>query len=303
MPTPVETLVYWCRERESIRLKKLAGEPGPWTDDKILQTYRFCNVWRREDRVSKWLCENVLTEANIEYDLRSFLMFSAWCRMVNWPPTIQAAMEEGFYPKKRIDWKKLGKFVDILGKKQKVWTGAYLIRAPKKAGAKKGKFVSEVVIGTNFKQILPALVKQIKPQPGGQASYYSVWETLRTVNGFGSFYSGQIVGDWTYTLLLDEAKDLTTFAPMGPGSVRGFNRLMGITPITKRPSWDLWSEKLADWRELVVSALSREFPEQGSLYQSMDMLSVQNILCECDKYLRVVNNEGRPRARYSPHTY
>jgi hypothetical protein len=308
MPTPVETLVYWCRERENIRLKKLAGEPGPWTDDEILQTYRFCNVWRREDRVSKWLCENVLTEANIDYDLRSFLMFSAWCRFVNWPPTIQAAMEEGFYPKKRIDWKKLGRFTDNLGRLgQKVWTGAYMIRAPKKAGMWKGKFVSEVVIGTNFKKVLPALVKQIKPQPGGQASYYSVWETLRTINGYGSFYAGQIAGDWTYTPLLDEAKDLTTFAPLGPGSVRGFNRLMGITPITKRPSWDLWLEKLAEWRALIVDELTMREAIRGmqppDTYEKLSALDVQNCLCETDKYLRVLSGEGRPRAKYTPHTY
>src|SRR5258708_4211053 len=45
------------RERESIRLKKLAGEPWPWTKDKILQTYSFTNVKREHDRTSQLLIQ------------------------------------------------------------------------------------------------------------------------------------------------------------------------------------------------------------------------------------------------------
>jgi len=37
--SPQERLVYWIREREAIRLKKEAGQPRPWTDDEILDTY------------------------------------------------------------------------------------------------------------------------------------------------------------------------------------------------------------------------------------------------------------------------
>lgn len=295
----VEALLYFCKERESIRLKREAGEPGPWTTDEVLAKYRFCNVRRRDDRVSTWLIDNVLTQRNIDYDLKSFLMFSAWCRFVNWPPTIKAAMEEGFYPKKRIDWAKLGRFVDSLpGKK---WTGAYMIRAPKKAGMKKGKFVSEVVIGTNFKLVLPALANQIRPNSQApyspdQASYYSVWETLRTINGYGSFYAGQIAGDWTYTSLINRARDLDSFAPMGPGSIRGYNRLLGLEPINKRPAWDQWSAQLIEWRAVIIREL-------GPAYRDITALDVQNCLCETDKLLRVRSGQGRPRANYKPHEY
>jgi hypothetical protein len=291
------TLIYWVKERESIRRRKDAWqEPGPWTTDPIFLKYRFCNVRRRDDRVSQWLCENVLTDSNRTYDLKSFLMFSAWCRFVNWPPTIKAAMDEDFYPKKRIDWRGLGKFLDDLGEKQKVWTGAYMIRAPQIEGMKKGKFVSEVVIGENFKVVLPKLANYLTPQSGGRASFRGTWEQLKTINGYGSFYAGQIAGDWTYTPLLSAANDLKTFAPLGPGSLRGFNRLMGWAPIKKRPPEELWLEKLVEWRAAIISELGPE-------YESLTALDVQNTLCEVDKYIRVRNSEGRPRANYTPHEY
>jgi len=48
-------LVKFIKERESIRLKKEAGKPRPWTKDPILGNYRFCNVHREDDRVTREL--------------------------------------------------------------------------------------------------------------------------------------------------------------------------------------------------------------------------------------------------------
>jgi hypothetical protein len=48
-----------ARERESIRRKRLAGEPPPWTDDPILRTWRFTNVHRENDKTTLWLDERV----------------------------------------------------------------------------------------------------------------------------------------------------------------------------------------------------------------------------------------------------
>lgn len=290
----IEDLIYWCREREEIRKRKLAGRPAPWTDDPILTRYRFCNVHRRDDRVSTWLRENVLTEQNIEYNLRSFLMFSALARWLNWPPTIKAIMDAGLYPRKRVDWVKIGKLIDTLGKKQKVWTGAYMIRAPKKAGMKKGKFVSEVVVGKNFGAMVPRLIKGLQQLTEPAPTYQGTWVTLQEIDGYGSFMAGQIAGDWTYTSLLGRAPDLNTFAPMGPGSVRGFNRMMGNEKINKRPPEDLWLQKLGEWRAQVIEALGPE-------YADLTALDIQNTLCETDKLLRVRNEEGRPRANYRTH--
>ena len=51
---------YFAYERQNIFLKKISGSNPPWTDDKILQEYKFCNSYRVNDRVSQYLLKNVI---------------------------------------------------------------------------------------------------------------------------------------------------------------------------------------------------------------------------------------------------
>ena len=45
-------------KRERLRLKKEQGAPWPWSDDPILNTYKFTNVKREHDRTTRWMREN-----------------------------------------------------------------------------------------------------------------------------------------------------------------------------------------------------------------------------------------------------
>src|SRR5262249_32982220 len=49
----------YARERHAVYLRRRAKQPGPWTNDRVLQTYRFCNVFRELDRTTVWFRENV----------------------------------------------------------------------------------------------------------------------------------------------------------------------------------------------------------------------------------------------------
>lgn len=60
-PTVVfDTFWRFVCERREIELKRINGDPAPWTDDAILQKYRFTNVSRVSDRVSQYLIVNVI---------------------------------------------------------------------------------------------------------------------------------------------------------------------------------------------------------------------------------------------------
>lgn len=303
MSDNLKPLLYWVKEREAIRKRKLNAAAGGTeayynlTRDPILATYRFCNVRRRDDRVSRWLRENVLTEENVDGGITNFLLFSALCRWINWPPTIKMLLDLDFYPTQgTIDWKQIGRQIDRKSVVDKVWTGAYMIRAPKKKGGKKGAFVAQEVIGKCLARGLSPIV-ELFAQHGDNTHYQQVHAALRAIPNFGSFMAGQIAGDWTYTPLLENAPDLKTWAPMGPGSVRGFNRIMqNPGKLSKRPPEALWLEKLSKWRAAIIKRM-------GSEYEDLTALDVQNCLCEVDKFLRVKNGEGRPRARYQHHDY
>src|ERR1700680_2117701 len=101
----VDDLLYWVSEREAIRKRKESGQFPPWTSDPILSTYRFCNIRRKDDRVSRWLRKYALTVDNLDASgLDSFIMFTALCRWINWPPTIEVIGRNMLWPDPDPDW-------------------------------------------------------------------------------------------------------------------------------------------------------------------------------------------------------
>ncbi|MCI0525851.1 MAG: hypothetical protein L0Y56_00155, partial [Nitrospira sp.] len=57
---------YWylATERQNIFFRKLGGSGPPWTNDPILQEYKFTNAYRASDRVSQYLIRNVIYEGD-----------------------------------------------------------------------------------------------------------------------------------------------------------------------------------------------------------------------------------------------
>ena len=54
----IDSYFNYINERQAIYINKVSGAEFPWTDDEILQTYSFCNVFRELDTVTIWLREN-----------------------------------------------------------------------------------------------------------------------------------------------------------------------------------------------------------------------------------------------------
>ena len=48
------------------------GKTFPWTNDKILQSFRFTNIKRTQDRESLWLINNICNNVNLSYKDKIF---------------------------------------------------------------------------------------------------------------------------------------------------------------------------------------------------------------------------------------
>ena len=59
--TPVYD-AFWrfAAERQNIFMRRIRGETRPWTQDPILDQYKFTNAYRAADRVSQYLIRNVI---------------------------------------------------------------------------------------------------------------------------------------------------------------------------------------------------------------------------------------------------
>jgi hypothetical protein len=283
----VAKLIYWIEEREHIREAKERGEPAPWTEDTLLQTYRFCNVCRRDDRVSGWLIENVY-KPNASSEM---LWLMAVCaRWVNWPPTIKELIDERAWPNLWFNAEHFGKVIDArVNRGEKAWTGAYMIHSLSDPTMQKGMWLST-------KCIQPLYEQRERFKAFFKSENKSVERAMALFDGcfnFGSFMAGQVVNDWVLANLLKDATDLYTFAPIGPGSMRGMNRLhdRGLEKPMKQAQF---TEELQELKE----TLNIELPWSSTIMTAHDL---QNCLCEIDKYMRLENG-GSVRAKYQPET-
>ena len=70
-------------ERYRVMKRKNSGQPMPWTTDPILRDYRFTNVFREDDRESKYLIENIskhptMSLENKVYNTILFRSYNKW---------------------------------------------------------------------------------------------------------------------------------------------------------------------------------------------------------------------------------
>lgn len=264
-------------ERELVRTRKEAGAAPPWTEDWILQTYRFCNVRREDDKVTRWLKKNWRDPYQGHENMVPAMLLA---RMVNWPPTLAAI---GF-PEKWDDEQIISRIQAHAETGAKTWSGAYIVSTCGQP-MDKARYVVETVCGW-------AVGPHYQPHPGDTLA--AVWTRLCTINGLGAgFLAAQVVADLKHCdKYLLQAEDWGTWAASGPGSRRGLNRYFGAA-LDSRWKGDQWLEHLH-------KMMAKVAPLLPSHIEPISAQDYQNVMCEFDKYQRVVEQRGRPRSKYKP---
>lgn len=272
----VDDLMAFILERHKIWKLKEAGKPKPWTQDIILQSYRFCNVYRELDTVTQWIATN-WRERHKDDPHLWFAMCVA--RLINWPDTLEALG----YP---VPWR-ASRFETTLHGRQtrgeKAFGGAYIVSTNGRAMDK------AIYLAGHVLNPLWAARTRLAPRKGDTLAAFHA--RLMEFDGMGSFMAAQVVADLKYVEPLRSAPDWHTWAASGPGSRRGLNRVLG------RPVDKPWRE--LDWhmalRDLHGAVEARAKKAKLPPIHAQDL---QNCLCEFDKYERTRLGEGRPRATY-----
>lgn len=274
----INELVDFIAERENVRLRKEAGAPKPWTKNPILQDFRFCNVHREDDKVTRWIAHNWRTPHQQNQDIWFWM---AVARLVNWPDTIK---EIGLYPSA---WAGGKQFIKVLHARrdrgEKVFSGAYIVSTNGHT-MDKAEYLAHHVL-------TPLWEARKLMRPTKDDSLNSFYERLLTFNGLGSFMAAQVVADCKYIPPLNKAPDWWGFAAAGPGSKRGLARVYDI-PVDSAWHKGTWYSALCALEEQLNPELKQV--GVGALHNQ----DIQNCLCEFDKYERVRLGEGRPRATY-----
>lgn len=271
-------LLVWLTERNSIRLQRGRGEPPPWTQDPIIANFRFCNVRRMDDKVSIWL-EN-WHKSNIPEGarVRDVAVACMAGRLINRPETLARVT----YPLPYDEPTFTSQLMDVRRDGMTVFTGAYVIN-----GALGGDKILQVT-----QKVLQPLWDTRKKIPGDGLSMQAVHAALDHRPGIASFMAGQAVADLRWVMPDLTWEDRHTWAPRGPGSVRGVNRLLGRGLEDNFP-FDVWLGHLIN----LYKAAAIERPK---MFKRLELMDFQNCMCEFDKYRRLMRKEGSVRAKYVP---
>lgn len=276
----VTDLFSFIHERWQVQQRRAAGQLKPWTQNKILQQYRFTNVYREDDAVTKWIAANWRAPHSKDPDLWFALVVA---RLLNLPASLAAIG----YP---VPWR-AAQFKRVLQQRRQRgennFNAAYIVSTNGRA-MDKVDYVADVVLTPLWQQ--RATVRGVVST---SRTLQGIHAALTKFQGLGSFMSAQVIADLKYVAPLNKATDWWQWAASGPGSRRGLNRVLGRA--VNAP----WKEE--EWlRQLQLLQLALNPLLRQTGMPRMHAQDVQSIACcEWDKYERARLGEGRPKQRYA----
>lgn len=277
---------YWrfAVERQAIFFRRMKKALGPWTQDAILQEYKFTNAYRASDRVSQYLIRKVIYQGDpaIEEVFFRIILFKLFNKIETWE---MLTRELGTVCYRNYSFKKYNLVLShaMLGGKT-VYSAAYIMPSGNSTFGYPRKH-------SNHLKLLEMMMKnRVYDQIANVPNMASAFDILRSYPTIGDFLAYQLITDINYS-------ELTNFSEMefvvpGPGAKSGikkcFKSLGGLTEpeiilrVTKRQNEEF-------------ERLGLSFQDLGG--RPLQLIDCQNLFCEVDKYARVAYPQSNGSAR------
>jgi alpha-glutamyl/putrescinyl thymine pyrophosphorylase clade 1 len=284
---PRDALLAFASERESIRRRKEAGEPWPYTSDPTLNRFSFTNVRREDDKTTRHCAALVRNRYKHHESLLAAITTYRWFNRIETGASLFTPCSNDV---SRFDWAVTLSQTSRPGEAAKeIWeavarkppphtTGAFYVPSPKDApGLSKGEGIS-LLVG-RFLDTSGWRKKWLHwCRPDFTPTLQEVHTWLMGAQNIGTFGAGQIIADLRYVAPLCNAPDIDTWAAMGPGSERGLNLVLG------RAEKARWTP--AEWRRELRALASEVWPrlEAGGV-PPLHLQDFQNIVCETAKLI------------------
>ena len=287
---------YFAVERQAILDRRVAGTAPPWTRDPILQTFKFCNVYRAADRVSQYMIREVAcSHEPVEPVDRLFqiVAFRTFSKIETWRG-VRAFLSR--YP--TLEDLESGSFTTALEHVKKVndglYTGAFILCANNAYGHT-AKHLNHVDLFRHM-FLRDALGERLLDAK----SLRQVYEMLLTYPLMGNFMSYQIAIDLNYSDLINFSEN--DFTQAGPGALRGMDKAFEDLGDYSPSDIILW---MVQHQEGEFNRLGFNF--NGLWGRPLHAIDCQGLFCELDKYCREATPElmsarKRIKARFLPAT-
>lgn len=287
--------LYWtfASRRQAAFEARVAGRPYPWTDDPIIQVFKFCNVYRATDRVSQYMIRDVAYGTDRDTTARDRIFqitaFRTFSRIATWKALIE---ELGGAP--RLVHLESGEFGQALDRVRDrfgtLYTGAFILCANKAFGFQE-KHRNHVALFRHM-FIDNACAERVMQAP----TLGNVVELLQRFPLMGPFMAYQTAIDLNYSDVLDFNEN--DFTQAGPGALRGLKKAFTSLGDFSPSDAILW---MADRQQQEFERL--QLPFTGLFGRSLHAIDCQGLFCELDKYCReaapeLASARSRIKARY-----
>ena len=284
---------YFAAERQNIFYKKLNGEEAPWTEDKILQEYKFCNSYRASDRVSQYLIKNVIYNGKKYSDedmIFRIILFKIFNKESTWEILLNKLGDI------TLDNFNFKDYCNILEQAKdegyKIYTDAYMSCANKAFGYDKKHENHIALLEKMF--IKDKMQNKILESENMEKAF----NIIRNYELIGNFMAYQLVTDINYSEVVNFTEREFTVA--GPGSERGIKKCFIDLEGMSKEDIIKW---MCNHQEEEFKRLGIEFKDLGG--RPLQYIDCQNLFCELDKYCRqavpeLKSNRTKIKKKYIP---
>jgi hypothetical protein len=275
-PTPVfDAFWAFAAERQAIFLRRQYQAEPPWTTDPILQAFKFTNVYRASDRVSQFLIRNVIYSDDA-YEASDVvlrvLLFKLFNRIETWQVLEQ---EMGPITFARFSVEPLEKILnDAFERQERIYSGAYIMPSGSRT------FKAPRKHGTHLRLLDFMLKDNVAEKILSARTLQQVFELLRSYPLIGNFLAYQYAIDINYSEVTGFSE--SEFVAPGPGAISGLRKCFA----------NLCCGLEADVIRLVADLQEVEFSRRNINFhwlrgRRLQLIDIQNVFCEIDKYARV----------------
>lgn len=291
--TPVfDTYWRFASERQDIFMRRVLGTASPWTEDPILDRYRFTNAYRASDRVSQYLIRHVIYEGSQKAEEVFFrtMLFKLFNKIETW---------EILYSRLgALTWKEFSfdayanVLDDLLEEGKRIYSAAYIMPSPAFGSPRKHR---------NHLRLLEHMMADGAPKKMAKASSLrGAFELLRSYPSLGDFLAFQFAIDINYSELTDFSE--MEFVVAGPGARDGISKCFSDTA----------GLGYAEIIQVMSERADEEFKRLGLEFQrlwgrDLQLIDCQNVFCEVSKYARVAHpgiegesGRNRIKQKYTP---
>ena len=265
---------YFIQERMNIFWKKFENSNN-LTDDPILQTYKFTNVYRACDCVSQYLIKNVIYKNLDRYSPEDVLLRILVFKVFNKIETWEHLNRENEIT---INTFNVQKLTDALTRRQQtepIFSNAYMMA---------GSHADYKGIPSKHQVWLQMIEDRFIKDQGLRSvlsakSLAEVYSQLREYPLIGDFLAYQYAIDFNYSPYLNFDED--SFVKAGVGAVRGIKKCFNSYGDTYEDAIKYTQDHFDAFQERYGFTAFRPLPGREP-----KLIDLQNCFCETDKYLR-----------------